>query len=77
MTAPGEPILPAPAPPDFLLCDPAYGRNIETRDCLLAAGNLERGAEMVRYVLSSDPRNNLRLPQSYKYGQSNYNSFRY
>lgn len=50
---PGEPLLPLPIPPDFIICDPIYSQGLHPQDCLLAAnGRLPLGDSEVQFFTS-------------------------
>ena len=72
MAVPGEPILPLPTPPDFLICSPAYGDNLVTLDCLRAANdNMLEGSTPISWKLGGGPSSTLApyLPVTYSYGE--------
>ncbi|MCJ1224992.1 hypothetical protein MMC12_001639 [Toensbergia leucococca] len=63
MALPGEPILPLPTPPDFIICDPVYGYNLPVLGCLLAAHtHLPTGSSPVQWLLTGSIDSPYRLP---------------
>ena len=79
MAMSGERVLPPPAPPDFITCDPSYGTGLSTVDCLLAASQIREGASQVSWLLSvqsADQQGNGDIiPKEYVHGQWIYHCF--
>ena len=71
MALPGEPILPPPDPPDFIVCDRVYGLHLRTLDCLLAANNsIAVGAIPVEWQINPSPYNyQYRVPVQLSIGE--------
>lgn len=49
------PIPVAPIPPDFSICSPWYGEDLDALDCRWAAGNLPWGSQPVPFRLDRQP----------------------
>ena len=66
-------LIHAPSPPDFLQCDPAYGRNIKPLDCQLAIEwDWPSGKTPVHYYFEDpSPSNAIRIPKINRQGTCN------
>ncbi|MCJ1239272.1 hypothetical protein MMC14_007266 [Varicellaria rhodocarpa] len=69
MALPGEPILPLPTAPDFLLCSSIYAEQLSTLDCLQAAKNgIPNGTAAVAWATNPSLRTDYRLPLQTSHG---------